>query len=117
MFIVRRDEGPIDKHAATNDVLFRNEPPIAAVEAYVSIVTHAEVMVGRHDDIATINEVAKPELPLDIDVRVVRIRHIGKIVAVTIVAAVMDDIWFLLRDAIHIENVVAEVNAVPGNAD
>src|SRR5271169_1490921 len=51
VLITRRYERPVDEHRTPDDVVFGNESPVAAVQAHATMITHREVVIGRHYDV------------------------------------------------------------------
>ena len=47
--IFGRFERPVDEKRTPQNILFRDESPVAAVEAVGAVIAHGEVMAGRND--------------------------------------------------------------------
>ena len=117
-------EGPVDEEWTAYDVLAWNEAPVAAVEAFGAVVAHGEDLAGRDDEVAVLNVAGELVGPAGGDVAVVVGGDGGEVVAVGIesVLGIVVVGWhagvgLVLRDAVEVDDAVAEVDAVAGDAD
>ncbi len=117
-------ERPVDEEGAAYDVLARDEAPVAAVEAFGTVVAHGEDFAGGDDEVAVLNVAGKLIAPAGGDVAVVVGGDGGKVVAVgiegvlrVVVVGGHAGVGLVLCDAVEIDDAVAEVDAVAGNAD
>src|SRR5215468_7513360 len=118
--LVRRGvERPVNEHWPPNDILFRDETPIPAVEADVAIVPHTEIAVLRDNHVLSFNMSAHEQLPLGRDVVGLRGRYGREVVAIRIVSdgSFMHDIGLVELFAISIHRAVDEVDPVARNSD
>jgi hypothetical protein len=117
-------EGPVDEHRAAHDVFLRDEAPVAAVEAFGAVVAHGEDVAGRNDEVVALDvrgEVLTPELG---ELGVGAGRDGGEVVAVGIVGVVEVAVFgghagvgFGLGDSVEVNDAVAEVDVIAGEAD
>jgi hypothetical protein len=128
--LVRRGlEGPIDKQGASEDVLARDEAPEATVGALGAVVAHGEDHAGGDDEVVALDVVGKVEGPdsemagarlfLDpgeIGWEVVAVGNKG-VVGISVVIVGLDGLGFVLGDAVEVDDAVAEMDAVPREAD
>jgi hypothetical protein len=117
-------EGPVDEEGAAYDVLARDEAPVAAVETFGAVVAHGEDFAGRDGEITVLNVAREFVTPAGGDVAVVVGRNGWEVVAVRIEGVlgivVVDGhacVGLVLCDTVEVDDAVAEVDAVAGNAD
>ena len=117
-------KGPVDEHGAADDVFARDEAPEAAVEALGAVVAHGEDLAGRDDEVAVLNVVGEFVGPACGDLIVGAGRNGGKVVAVGlegVLGVVVGDghagVGFVLRDAVEVDDAVAEMDLVARDAD
>src|SRR5262249_37978972 len=53
-------ERPIDDQGLADNEIARDESPITAVRAVVAVISHREVMIGRHNDLLTLYKILVP---------------------------------------------------------
>src|SRR6266850_5040648 len=82
ILIARGIKRPVYEHWATDDIGSWDESPVAAVFADITIISHAEVRIGRDHDLASLNVRTHGEDPLLGKVHSRRRRELGKIIAV-----------------------------------
>jgi len=117
-------EGPVDEEGATYDVFARDKTPVAAVEAFGAVVAHGEDLAGRDDEISILNVAGKLIGPAGGDVAIVVGRDGRKVVAIgiegvlgVVVVGGHAGVGLVLRDAVEVDDTVAEMDAVAGYAD
>src|SRR5215831_18686724 len=64
VLIVRSLERPIDEHRPANDVLFRNESPVTAVQTYAPMIAHRKVVAGRHHNVISLDVTRQIDRPV-----------------------------------------------------
>src|SRR5712671_8225438 len=84
VLIPRRFKRPVDEHGPPDHVFFRNKTPKATVQAHIAVVSHREIMIGRHYEIVALNVHWQFLFPRWIDVVRFRRRHRRKIIAIRI---------------------------------
>jgi len=111
--------GPVDEERAADDVLSRDKAPEAAVHAVGAVVAHDEVVAGRDDEIFALHVVWEVDGPHGGDVGLVRGCDGRKIVDVGVVSVGrgLGGLRLVLCDAVEVDDAVAEVDAVTGDAD
>src|SRR5690242_19820429 len=67
ILVFRRFKRPIDKQRPANNVFSGNETPETTVQAYVTIVAHAEKVVPRNHQFPVLNVLAHHHGPFRID--------------------------------------------------
>lgn len=117
-------ERPVDEEGAAYDVLAWDEAPVAAIEAFGAVVAHGEDFAGGDDEVAVLNVAGELVAPAGGYVAVVVGWDGGKVVAVGIEGVlgivVVDGhagVGLVLCDAVEVDDAVAEVDAVAGDAD
>ena len=117
-------ERPVDEEGSAYDVFARDEAPVAAIEAFGAVVAHGEDFAGGDDEVAVLDVAGEFVGPAGGDVAVVVGGDGGKVVAVGIEGVlgivVVDGhagVWLVLRDAVEVDDAVAEMDAVAGDAD
>jgi hypothetical protein len=117
-------ERPVDEEGSAYDVFARDEAPVAAIEAFGAVVAHGEDLAGRDDEIAVLNVAGEFVSPAGGDVAIVVGGDGGKVVAVGIEGVlgivVVDghtSVGLVLCDAVEVNDAVAEMNSVAGDAD
>ena len=117
-------EGPVDEHGTAYDVFAGNEAPETAVEAFGAVVAHGEDFAGRNDEVAVDDVVGEFVGPAGGDLIVGAGRDGGKVVAIgvegvlgVVVGGGHAGLGLVLRDAVEVDDAVAEMDAVAGNAD
>jgi hypothetical protein len=117
-------EGPVDEHGAANDVFARDETPETTVETFGAIVAHGEDLAGGNDEVAVDDVAGQFVSPACGDLIVRTGRDVREVVAVGVErvlhVAVFDGhrcLRLVLSNAVEINDSVAEVNAVAGDAD
>src|SRR6185437_5659483 len=84
-----RDERPVDKEWASDDVLARHKAPEAAIETVQPVVAHGEVFARRHHQVTVLDVAGQLIGPDGFDVLSLRGGHVGKFVAIGQVTAVV----------------------------
>ena len=117
-------ERPVDEEGAAYDVLAWDEAPVAAIKAFGAVVAHGEDFAGGDDEVAVLDVAGEFVGPAGGDVAVVVGGDGGKVVAVGIEGVlgivVVDGhagVWLVLRDAVEVDDAVAEMDSVAGDAD
>ena len=117
-------KGPVDEERAAYDVFAWNEAPVAAVEAFCAVVAHGEDFAGRDNEVAILDVAGKLVGPTGGDVAVVVWRDGGEVVAVgiegvlgVVVVGGHAGVGLVLRDTVEVDDAVAEMDAVAGDAD
>ncbi len=117
-------KGPVDEHGAANDVFAWDEAPETTVEALGAVVSHGEDLTGRDDEVAILNSAGKLVGPACGDLVVGARGDGGKVVAVGlegVLGVVVRDghasEGFVLGDSVEVDDSVAEVDLVAGDAD
>src|SRR6266576_832825 len=117
-------KGPVDEHGAAYDVFSGDEAPETAVEAFGAVVAHGEDLAGRNDEVAVDDVVGEIVGPACGDLVVGSGRDGGKIVAIrvegvrgVVVGGGHAGLGFVLRDAVEVDDAVAEMEMISGNAD
>src|ERR1700730_19096401 len=54
VLIARGFKRPVNEHGPPNHVLLGNKSPVAAVQAHIPVVSHGEIMIGRHHDVVAL---------------------------------------------------------------
>ena len=122
-------EGPVDEQGAAEDVLTRDKAPETAVGALGAVVPHGEDHAGRDDEVVALDVVGKVKGPdsemagarlfLDpgeIGWEIVAVGNNG-VVGISVVIVGLDGLGFVLGDAVEVDDAVAEMDAVPREAD
>src|SRR5262249_2376304 len=113
-----RLERPINKHRAANDVFSWDEAPIAAVEALLPIIAHAEVITFGYHQLLSLRICAFEHRPPGRNTLLSRRRKSGELIAVVIVGSLPAQYVRLIeRLTITINHAVTEPNAVMGDSD
>src|SRR3954466_2450397 len=107
VLVARSLERPVDEHWTPDDVRSRDESPVAAVFAHVTIIAHPKIAVGRHDDIPALDVRTHGEDPLLRHVHSIRRRILREVVAIARELILRD-----LRVLVH-HVALAELLAVP----
>src|SRR6266566_1608745 len=117
-------EGPVDEHGTAHDVFSGNEAPETAVEAFGAVVAHGEDLAGRNDEVAVDDVVGEIVGPACGDLIVGAGRDGGKVVAIgvegvlgIVVGGGHAGLGLVLRDAVEIDDAVAEMEVIAGDAD
>lgn len=117
-------ERPVDEEGSAYDVLTWDEAPVAAIETFGAVVAHGEDFAGGNDEVAVLNVAWEFVAPAGGDVAIVVGGDGGKVVAVGIEGVlgivVVDGhagVGLVLRDAVEVDDAVAHVDAVAGDAD
>jgi hypothetical protein len=117
-------EGPVDEHGAAYDVFAGDEAPEAAIEAFGTVVAHGEDASGGDDEIVALDEAGKIVGPTGGDLVAGRRGNAGEVVAIGVegvlrVAVVFGfaSVGLVLRDAVEVDDAVAQVEVVAGDAD
>src|SRR5260370_5996564 len=115
---------PIDEHGAADDVLARNEAPVAAVQALRAVVAHREYLAWGDDQVVSLNVIRQIVLPARGDAVVGVGWDAGEVVPIGVVGmlrvVVIDGLaglGLILGDAVQIHDAVTQVNPVAGNCD
>src|SRR5271170_6208900 len=117
-------KGPVDEHGTAHDVFARDEAPETTVEAFGAVVAHGEDLAGRNDKVAVDDVVGELVGPACGDLIVRAGWDGGKVVAVgvegvlgIVVGGGHAGLRLVLRDAVKVDDAVAEVNAVAGDTN
>src|SRR5271170_5982755 len=117
-------KGPVDEHGTAHDVLARDEAPETAVEAFGAVVAHGEDLAGWDDQVAVYDVGGKLVGPACGDLIVGTGGDGGKVVAIgvegvlgIVVGGGHAGVGLVLCDTVDVDDAVAEMNAVAGNAD
>src|SRR5437762_7188033 len=117
-------KGPVNEHGTTDNIFAGDEAPEAAVEAFGAVVAHGEDFAGRNDEVAVDDVVGEIVTPACGDLIVGAGRHGGKVVAVgmegvlgIVVGGGHAGLKLILRYAVEVDDTVAEMDAIAGNAD
>ena len=117
-------KGPVDEHGTAYDVFAGNEAPEAAVEGFGAVVAHGEDGAGGYDEVAVDDVAGQLVGPGGGDVVAGAGGDGGEVVAVGLVGvlgvAVVDGlagVGLVLGYAVEVDDAVAEVDVVAGDAD
>src|SRR5438477_1478917 len=115
---IRSFKRPVDKHRPPDNIFLGNKSPVAAVQTHSAVVAHGEVMAGRYDDVLALNIRREIDHPVRRNVGIIGRRYCRKIVAVGVHGiAVMQDVRFVQRLAVAVDDPVAQVDPVSGDPD
>src|SRR5260370_17611505 len=115
---------PIDEHGAADDVLARNEAPVAAVQALRAVVAHREYLAWGDDQVVSLNVIRQIVLPARGEA-VVGVGwdrgEVGPVGVEGMLRVVVIDglagLGLIPGDAVQIHDAVAQVNPVAGDGD
>jgi hypothetical protein len=119
-------EGPVDEQGAAYDVLAWDEAPVAAVEGLGTVVAHGEDLAGGNYEVAVYDVFGEFVGPAGGDLTLFHGAwgNIGEVVAVglegVLGVAVVDGLaglGLVLGNAVEVDDAVAEVDVVAGDAD
>ena len=117
--ILRSDEGPVDEERAADEIGAGDEAPVAAVEAVGAVVAHDEVHIGWDDEVFALDVGGEVEGPTAVTWRSEGGWNGGEFVVVGVVVGGggLGGVGLVLGDSVEVEDAVAEVDAVAGDAD
>ncbi len=106
--------GPVDNERFPDNILARNEAPIAAVERLITVISHSEKVAVRHHNVAVFDVMIQHVLSADGNRR---IGLIGEIVAVGIqILGLVDHVRFVQQVAVEVNVFVFQMKAIAGNS-
>ena len=82
---LRGFERPVDEHRPADHMFLGDEAPVAAVQAHVAVVSHPEVALGGHYDVAVFDVRVHRQLPIVQDIGVFLRPHGREVVAIRLV--------------------------------
>jgi hypothetical protein len=110
-------EREVDEQRFADDGLARDEAPVTAVFAVVAVVAHDEVVAGRDDEVAVVDEAAHADPPVRVDLGVGALEA-GEVVAEIVGRrGAVDGVGF--GEGVAVDEYLAgmETEAVAGQAD
>ena len=109
-------EGEVDDEGSADDILHRNEAPVAAVAAVVAIISEHEIAALGNDQLAIANFLAHLHPPMRIDAGI-GVEGRGKLIAECIAVHVFKDgVGFLDRRTVDVELAAFEMQPVSGKS-
>src|SRR5689334_2433887 len=110
-------DGEINHQGPANDVGPWDKPPIAAVQAVITIIAHYKIVISRHYQFAIVDMAKNFAAPTAVNVAGIA-GLVGKIIAISINKMLrMDHIIFVERLAVYIHRLVPQPYMVARRAD
>src|SRR5580704_1523983 len=107
---------PIDQQWASDDILLRHEPPVAAIQAFVPVIAQHEVIPLRNNEFAVLDQFFHFQPPASFQAGNGKVQTRELVAKDVVRARTVADIGFLQRNAVNVHLAVDQADAIAGNS-